>query len=830
MKQIVLFFCVTLFSLSIHAQVVINEYSCSNVTGPTDAFGEREDWVELYNMGATAVNLTGYFLSDKETNLDKWEIPTGTIAPNDYVMVFCSGRNAISGNELHPNFRLTQTKNEWIILSNPSGVVMDSIRIVHLTKANHSVGRSTNGANDWKLFLTPTPNAANTGAVNFYTSTPIFSVNPGFYPAAQNVTITSPDAGTTIRYTTDGSEPTATSTLYAGPVSITTTTVLRAKAFGTNEPSFTCSGTYFINVNHTVPVISIAGQQVQVLLDGNNGIEPDGFFELYEQDKSFVDRGEGEFNKHGNDSWAYDQRGFDFVMRDQLGYNDAIEHQIFPEKSRTEFQRLIIKAAASDNYPFENGATHIRDAFVHTLSQKADLKLDERTWRPCIVYLNGEYWGVYEIREKVDDADFTEYYSQQDKFNLEFLKTWGGTWQEYGAPNALPNWNSLVSYVQANNMVTPANFDYVDSLLNWESMVDYFVLNSYIVSKDWLNWNTGWWRGLDPDGDKKRWRYILWDMDACFGHYTNFTDIPDDSPNADPCNVENLPNPGNQGHTTIMQKLIDENPTVKQYYITRYVDLVNTFYSCEYMNFLLDSMLTIITPEMPAQIAKWGGSMAEWGQNVQELKDFIDARCAALTQGMMDCYALEGPYEFIVNVSPANSGRVKVNSNWAPSYPWETTYFGGIETKLIAEPFVGFTFSHWEFLNGPLNAPIEEDTNGIDIAANDSIVAIFIPDDVVGPPTPTGATGVNVPTAFSPNADGSNDYLRLIIGADVQRFKFSLYDRWGNKIIETSDGTFAWDGYFNGKPVNIGVYAYQIEITYTDGKLETKSGNITVVR
>jgi hypothetical protein len=190
MKQIVFLFCVTLCSLSIHAQVVINEYSCSNVIGPTDAFGEREDWVELYNTGATAVNLTGYFLSDKETNLDKWEIPTGTIAPNDYVMVFCSGRNAISGNELHPNFRLTQTKNEWIILSNPSGVVVDSIRIVHLTKANHSVGRSTNGAADWKLFLNPTPNAANTGAVNFYTSTPIFSVTPGFYPASQNVTIT----------------------------------------------------------------------------------------------------------------------------------------------------------------------------------------------------------------------------------------------------------------------------------------------------------------------------------------------------------------------------------------------------------------------------------------------------------------------------------------------------------------------------------------------------------------------------------------------------------------------------------------------------------------
>jgi gliding motility-associated-like protein len=94
----------------------------------------------------------------------------------------------------------------------------------------------------------------------------------------------------------------------------------------------------------------------------------------------------------------------------------------------------------------------------------------------------------------------------------------------------------------------------------------------------------------------------------------------------------------------------------------------------------------------------------------------------------------------------------------------------------------------------------------------------------------TGTTGVNVPSAFSPNADGSNDFLQLIIGPDVQRFKFSLFDRWGNRIIETTDSMFAWDGYFNGKPVNIGVYAYQIEITYTDGKLETKSGNITVVR
>ena len=89
---------------------------------------------------------------------------------------------------------------------------------------------------------------------------------------------------------------------------------------------------------------------------------------------------------------------------------------------------MILKCAANDNYPFSYGSSgaHIRDAYVQSLSQVANLKLDERSYEPCILYLNGNYWGLYEIREKVDDLDFTEYYYDQD--SVEFLKTWGGTW------------------------------------------------------------------------------------------------------------------------------------------------------------------------------------------------------------------------------------------------------------------------------------------------------------------------------------------------------------------------------------------------------------------
>lgn len=1021
MKHFILSIASLIFSFSFSfGQVIINEYSCSNVTGITDAYGEREDWIELFNPTGTTVNLTGWYLSDKANNLTKWMIPSGTINSSGYKMVFCSKRNTVNGNQYHPNFNLSQTEGDWIILSNNFGNVVDSFKIVHMTKSNHSVGRSTNGAPDFKLFTTPTPNAANTGAINFYTPKPIVNIQAGFYTSPQTISISCPDPTATIRYTLDGSDPTVTSTIYSGPITISTTKVLRTTAFSANLPSFTETNTYFINVTHTIPVVSVCGAGLNTLLINGNQIEPVGGFELFEDNGLFIDEGQGDFNEHGNDSWAYDQRGFDFVMRDQYGYNGDLEHQIFPDKTRDNFQRLILKPAASDNYSFENGA-HIRDAFIHTLSIRADMKLDERTNRPCVVYLNGNYWGVYEIREKADDHDYTEYYYNQDKYHLEYLKTWGGTWQEYGAPNALANWNSLKNYIAANNMGNPTNFAYVDSLLNWESLCDYFMFNSFVVNQDWLNWNTAWWHGTDPLGDKKKWRYALWDMDATFGHYVNYTGIPDESPNADPCNVENLPNPGGQGHTEILEKLINENPIVEQYYITRYADLANTYFSCDYLIPLLDSMVNEIAPEMTAQCQKWGGSYANWQSRVTQLRNFIISRCTAITGGMIDCYQLTGPYNVTFNVSPPLSGEIKVNSQWAPTYPWTTSYFGGIQTNLVAKPLPGFIFDHWEYTIGPMGLAITQDTNFINITGIENIVAVFIADnpdldgdgclnvdeitagtlpnnpdtdgdgqndcieigadplnptdtdgdgvidalessltdsdgdgvnneadpantdpcipnntapncdfdgdgltyseeiangtnydnpdtdadgisdgtevangsDPINPCDPDDssadcqidtdndgltdaqeavlcssptvadtdgdgiidgveltngsnpcdpcspdnssadcALGIHIPTAFTPNASGKpeNDVYQIIAGKNIARINFKIFDRWGNLIFQSDKKDFKWDGNYKSKPCNSGVYAYIVEVTYVDGKDETLSGNITLLR
>ncbi|MGV3637663.1 MAG: CotH kinase family protein [Flavobacteriales bacterium] len=715
----------------VNAQVVINEVSASNYSDHADGSGAFEDWIELYNGGAAAVDLSGWYLSDSQNNNTKWSFPAGaTIAANGFLVVYCDGRNTSIGNEHHTSFKLNQTSEEWTVLSDPSAAVVSDYELTERTQMNHSRGLNVDGTGAWALFVDPTPGASNTGAVPEYASEPVFSVPAGVQGGPLSVTLSTADAGATIRYTLDGSVPTATSTAYAGPIAINATTVVRARTFSgaaNVPPSAVETNTYFIGTNHTVAILSIAGDELTTLLNGTQ-IEPIGSLEYFGPDGQLRDEATGDFNEHGNDSWAYDQRGIDYVTRDQFGDNDALHYPIFRTKERDQYQRLIIKAAASDNYPFEPGGAHIRDAFVQALSQVNDLRVDERSYEPCVMYVNGVYWGVYEIREKVDDADFTDEYYDQPEDQLYFLKTWGGTWQEYGGPAAQADWDALVAYIMANDMGDAAAFAYVDGQLNWKSLVDYVVLNSQVVCADWLNWNTAWWRGLNPDGDGRRWRYALWDMDATFGHYTNFTNIPDQSAAADPCNPEFLPDPGGQGHIPILEKLLEESGTFRNFYINRYIDLNNTAFSCDYMIGVLDSLVALIEPEMPGHIARWGGSMGEWQANVQNIRDFITDRCVLITEGLEDCYDVVGPFDVVFNVDPPLSGEIVINSIQPTTYPFSGQYYGNINTNLAPVPADGFVFSHWEVFSTNVIQPSTIDSLvTINILTADSIVAHFKP-------------------------------------------------------------------------------------------------------
>jgi hypothetical protein len=722
---LILAFCLSTFTLS--AQVLINEISAANMTGTIDGDGDREDWVELHNSGPVPVNLSGWFLSDDPANPQKWTFPNGiNIAAGAYRVIYCSSKDKSVGGYLHTNFKITQTKDESAVLTRPNGVTADSFTYDVPNQGDHSYGRAPNGGSTWKIFTTPTPGAANNVASSYASYAPKVqaSLQAGFYPGTIQVGL-STTPGFTIVYTTNGSEPTAGSTVYSGPINITATTILKARAYSSDPQvliGFVLANTYFINVNHGVPVISIAGDALANLMNGSSS-NPLGSFEYFEN-QSLEAEAYGEFNKHGNDSWAYPQRGIDWITRDQMGYKDVLKHKFFTERDRTKFQRLILKAGANDNYPTAGGA-HVRDAYVHTLALRGGLDLDMRASRACVVYVNGQYWGVYDLREKADDADYTDYYYGQDEPYIDYIKTWGNTWQEYGSWN---DWYILSDYILANNMGVAANYDYVDQRFDLLSLIDYVILNQHTVNKDWLNWNTAWWRGRDPNGTALKWRYALWDLDATFGHYINYTGIPNTGPGADPCDVEIIPNSGDpQNHIDIFMSLY-ANPKFKALYINRYADLLNTSLSCTYMNALLDNMTLEIEPEMAKHCARWGGTVNGWKQRVADLRSFINSRCQSLDQSIEDCYNVTGPYNLTVNVSPAGPpNQVTVNTITPTTYPFVGEYFGGVLVSLTAKPATGWVFDHWEvngntFTPGPQSAGI-----GLDFQTTGTATAFFVP-------------------------------------------------------------------------------------------------------
>ena len=276
------------------------------------------------------------------------------------------------------------------------------------------------------------------------------------------------------------------------------------------------------------------------------------------------------------------------------------------------------------------------------------------------------------------------------------------------------------------------------------SLIDYMIVNLTVVASDWLNYNTGWWRGRNPDGKHKKWGYILWDLDATFDYYINYSGVPNTDPDAVACDLEDIAeymdvffggfgggaNVDVGKHEKIFLKLLEENSTFKQLYYSRYADMMNTVYSCENMINTLDKMLAVIEPEMPRQIQRWGGTMTEWQENVNSLKDFINQRCTLLDDGMLECYEeLSGTYEITLMTEPAEMGEIDFNTLDIETFPWVGNYFGGMENKIKAKVFKDFEddykFSHWISTAGNTIADVTSRKSTITINQPDTLIAVF---------------------------------------------------------------------------------------------------------
>lgn len=245
--------------------VRINEFLADNESGIRDEDSSREDWIELYNPGPTAVNMAGWFLTDSTANLTKWRFPAGVqMGPNTYLLIWASGKNRTNIGALHSNFQLSRDPGEYLALVGPATNVVSSFGTAYpAQRADVSYGRDRLDPNIVGFYDVPTPNAANatSGRIGFAPDV-TYSVASTPFVTPFSLTLSTPSTNAVIRYVliTNSSQgtasltnvPTTNSPIYTGPIQIDRTTIVRARAFEPNLFPGTPGVGNYIQVNNDV--------------------------------------------------------------------------------------------------------------------------------------------------------------------------------------------------------------------------------------------------------------------------------------------------------------------------------------------------------------------------------------------------------------------------------------------------------------------------------------------------------------------------------------------------------------------------------------------------
>lgn len=632
--------------------------------------------------------------------------------------------------KLHTNFKL-KAAGETLYLHDPTGKLIDHVDFGYLP-TDVSFGRQPDGASTWRFFESATPDAPNTSpGYQAMLEPPRFSHPAGLYDHALVLELISTTPGAVIHYTLDGAIPTEDSPPYQQPISINRTTVVRARAFAPAWlPSRAMTQTYIVNQNFTIPIISIAtdpknlwDHEIGIYVFGDHADTANYPFwgsnfwqdwerpihiEFFEPDGRLgfsIDAGVQIF---GSWSRLYPQKSLAVFARNRYG-DDAINYQIFPDKPIHQFQSIILRNSGQDW-----GRTFFRDAMMHYLVK--DLDLDIQAYRPSVVFLNGEFWGIHNIREKMNEH-YLASNRGVDPDNIDFIER-----DTMVIKGSTDHYRRLLDYVANHDMRVASNYEFVRTQMDVENFNDYMLTVMFYANPDWPWNNVKCWRPRTPQG---KWRWLLYDLDYGFhgGHLG-----PESNPFREIRNQKN-------GTTLLFFKLL-ENDYHRMQFANQFADRLNSVFEPNRVIDVINQFKAGIEPEMPKHIARWKGSfvgpwwlgksidsMEEWYGHIQVLIDFAQRRPDYIRQHIMNEFKLWDGLAFVqLNVMPTGAGRIRINSLIPKDYPWSGIYFIDLPITLTAIPKIGYQFKKWIGAN-----PTDSLSISTSIQNGQVITAVFEP-------------------------------------------------------------------------------------------------------
>ncbi len=698
---------------SIFAQqpaIYINEILASNVGTNADMvdFGDFSDWIELYNAENVPVDISGFYITDDLTNPNKWQIPTNTIiSAKGFYRLWTDGFDDTPGQEYirewwpgnipyttqwsHTNFKLAK-EGEEVGLFDASGQLIDSI-IYGSQIEDVSYGRKPDGTGNWFFFGEPTPQASNNteGVLTTeFAKGVLFSKEGGFYNAPISVELSSSNGNGTVKYTLDGSEPTSNSSAYSIPISVSSNTILTARVFEEGKlPGDMFSGSYFINESRNLPAFSIITER-DYLMGKERGIYRNTlkereipinleFFPL-ESERRFSQRVGMRIG--GENIFRFAQKPLNIYADGKYG-ESQIEYQAFDHLPYQAYKRLYLRNSG-DDWPY----TMMRDGMISSILSD-EIDNSTQAYRPTVLYLNGDYWGIYNLREKLDKQYFSLHYSSAEA-DLDHLESNAKVIEGENA-----DYLALLDFVASNDLSTGANYAEVESQVDIHNLMDFVITQSYLANSSWGH-NREMWRDR---GNANKWRWVLVDMDRGF----NDSRIGSNQINDIYTNFE-------------LFRYLTANEGFLNEFVQRYSERINSTFTTDRVIAIIDSLQAQIEPEMPRHIQKWGSyidslsiphwgiesgisSISSWNNEVQTFRTFAEQRPTYALQHLADQFDLGDQVFLTVSSNISNKGKVDVNG-FFKNIGESGKYFEQIPIKLKAYAPPGFIFKSWSIQEG----------------------------------------------------------------------------------------------------------------------------------
>lgn len=607
--------------------IAINEVMPSNgsvaMVASTYSF---EDWIELKNVSSGFVDLADWYISDREDNLHKFQLPHKTLSPGELFVIYCDGNASANDGVYHASFSIS-SDGEGILISDSDENIIDYVYVCGVP-VEGSCGRMRR-ATGWYYFENPSPRRENVDWKHNVCQPPRIDVKGGVFNDAKELTVEmSCDSGT-IYYSTDGNVPGNNAKMYTGPITLSGTTILQAVVRADDScESIPVSESYFIGENLHLPVIAFNADDYSGFMSGiyyNPNkiyqIESQGSLALYDDGEVFNVRC-GARSKGFSTITVDFKKSLGFYFRKKYGDGPIKGVDLFGN-GFDKYSSLIIRSGQDQHY------ANVRNELLQELCLDFTDKVPTQNNRYAVFFANGHYMGVWSIKENMNE----HYYASLKNVDADSVEVYHRISEQVQPTDALYD---TVSFCLNNDMTVEKNYERFSQMFDIENFIDFLVIYCYSGNTDTLN-NIRLFRSSEEDG---KWRFAFYDMDGA---------IKDDYRA-----VRNIFEYCGKPHLQISQmalKLV-ENSEFRARFLSRYAEAVSGVLSDAHAVSVLDRLVSEIAPDMERDRVKFQLSYSNWEECVNILRNLIsdgyaqktvDTLCSLLnvTQEEKELYGLD---------------------------------------------------------------------------------------------------------------------------------------------------------------------------------------------